>query len=163
MSNRQSFNDDEYGQLIESLAIKLRDQGVRPDVVLAVARGGLRVGDVLSRLFGVPLTIVSASSYSGQIQGDITISPVIPSETSLRGLVLIADDLVDSGVTMLALANRVRANPGVTGVHRAVIWAKRGSESTTDTYVELVDRDVWIDQPFEVYDRLGALDSLTDK
>lgn len=160
MSQKLRFSEEEYGALIERLAVNLRDSGVKPSVVLAVARGGLRVGDILSRLFGVPLAIVSASSYQGQTQGQIAISPVIPSEDSLRGLVLIADDLVDSGVTMSALASRVSSRPGVTGVHRAVIWAKSGSESHADTYVNVVPREVWIDQPFEVYDDPDSLKSL---
>ena len=50
---------------IEQLAIKLYDDGWDFNQVICIAKGGLRVGDVLARIFDVPLAILSVESYKG--------------------------------------------------------------------------------------------------
>ena len=58
---------DEYNRLIEKLAIRVYDSGWHFDAIVCLARGGLRVGDVLSRVFDRPLgvlfTMVQAYEY----------------------------------------------------------------------------------------------------
>jgi hypoxanthine phosphoribosyltransferase len=54
---------DEYHNLIEKLAIKIHQSGWKFDTILCLARGGMRPGDILSRIFDVPLAIMSTSSY----------------------------------------------------------------------------------------------------
>ena len=44
---------DEYNRLIEKLALKVWESGWSFDAILCLARGGLRVGDVMSRLFEI--------------------------------------------------------------------------------------------------------------
>ena len=53
---------DEYHTLIERLALKVYESGWKFDQVLCLARGGVRPGDVFSRIFDVPLAILSTSS-----------------------------------------------------------------------------------------------------
>jgi adenine/guanine phosphoribosyltransferase-like PRPP-binding protein len=54
---------DEYHNLIEKLAIKVHQSGWEFDTILCLARGGMRPGDILSRIFDKPLAIMSTSSY----------------------------------------------------------------------------------------------------
>ncbi len=54
---------DEYHNLIEKLAIKVHQSGWQFDTILCLARGGMRPGDILSRVFDKPLAIMSTSSY----------------------------------------------------------------------------------------------------
>jgi hypoxanthine phosphoribosyltransferase len=54
---------DEYNRLVEKLALKVYDSGWNFDAIVCLARGGLRVGDVLSRLFDRPLGVLFTSSY----------------------------------------------------------------------------------------------------
>ena len=49
---------DEYHQLIERLALKIHASGWEFDQILCLARGGMRPGDVLSRIFDKPLGIM---------------------------------------------------------------------------------------------------------
>ena len=68
---------DEYHNLIEKLAIKVHQSGWEFDQILCLARGGMRPGDVLSRIFDKPLAIMSTSSYraeAGTIQGHLDIA-----------------------------------------------------------------------------------------
>ncbi|HEY0296643.1 MAG TPA: phosphoribosyltransferase family protein, partial [Bordetella sp.] len=54
---------DEYNHLIERLSLQVYESGWQFDVILCLARGGMRVGDVMSRIFDVPLGILATSSY----------------------------------------------------------------------------------------------------
>ena len=47
----------EYHRLIERLALSIHRSGWQFDSVIALARGGLRVGDLLSRIFDKPLGV----------------------------------------------------------------------------------------------------------
>ena len=66
--------------------------------------GGLRVGDVFSRVFKLPLAILFTSSYveeHGTVRGDLTVSKQITMTSDTLGdKVLLVDDLVDSGGTL---------------------------------------------------------------
>ena len=83
----------EYHALIERLAMTVYESGYRFDHALCLARGGLRVGDVISRLFRVPLSVLSTSSYreaSGTKRGELAISNSITSNAGpLAGRVLL--------------------------------------------------------------------------
>ena len=57
---------DEYSKKIEQLAIQVYQDGWKFNQVVCIAKGGLRIGDVFSRLFDVPLAILSVESYSGE-------------------------------------------------------------------------------------------------
>ena len=53
---------DEYHLLIERLALKVHHSGWEFDQILCLARGGMRPGDVLSRVFDKPLAIMRSTS-----------------------------------------------------------------------------------------------------
>lgn len=68
---------EEYRRLIETLAFNVYDSGWKFDSLLCLARGGLRPGDILSRIFDMPLNILSTSSYreaAGTIQGSLDVN-----------------------------------------------------------------------------------------
>ena len=54
---------DEYHRLVERLALKVYESNWKFDKILCLARGGLRVGDQLARIYDVPLAILATSSY----------------------------------------------------------------------------------------------------
>ena len=56
---------EDYHKKIELLAKKIYDNKCKFDQIICIAKGGLRVGDVFSRLFNVPLAILSVESYHG--------------------------------------------------------------------------------------------------
>ena len=92
---------DEYHNLIEKLALKVHQSGWEFDTILCLARGGLRPGDILSRIFSKPLAIMSTSSYraeAGTVQGASRHSSFHHNAKGRdRGKVLLVDDLADSG------------------------------------------------------------------
>lgn len=149
---------DEYHLLIERLALKVANSGWEFDQILCLARGGMRPGDVLSRVFDKPLAIMSTSSYrseAGTIQGRLDLAKYITMPRGeLEGRVLLVDDLADSGVTLEAVVDRLRAQPTIQELKSAVIWVKGVSKYTPDYYVERLPTSPWIHQPFEEYDNL---------
>ena len=150
---------DDYHQLIETLALNVHRWGWEFDQILCLARGGMRPGDVLSRIFDKPLAIMSTSSYraeAGTIQGRLDMAKYITMpKGELAGRVLLVDDLADSGVTLKAVVERLRGMPAISELRSAVIWTKKVSAYTPDYYVEMLETSPWIHQPFEEYDGMG--------
>jgi hypoxanthine phosphoribosyltransferase len=153
---------DAYHDLIEQLALLVDDSGWAFDQVLCLARGGLRPGDVLSRIFDKPLAVLSTSSYraeSGTVQGELQVSDrVTMARGRLQGRVLLVDDLVDSGVTLAAVCAHLRAQSHITELRTAVIWHKPGAAFDPDFCVQRLTHNPWIHQPFERYDELRPQD-----
>ncbi|GAA0753724.1 phosphoribosyltransferase [Ideonella azotifigens] len=149
---------DDYHLLIERLAIQVHESGWQFDQILCLARGGMRPGDVLSRVFDKPLAIMSTSSYraeAGTIQGRLDMAKYITMpKGELAGRVLLVDDLSDSGETLKAVVDRLRGLPQIQELRSAVIWTKAVSSYMPDYYVEMLATSPWIHQPFEEYDSL---------
>ena len=152
---------DEYHNLIEKLAIKVHQSEWAFDTILCLARGGLRPGDILSRIFDKPLAIMSTSSYraqAGTVQGNLDVARYITTpKGEIAGKVLLVDDLADSGLTLNVLIKQLKENyPAVTEMRSAVIWTKAISNFTPDYTVEFLPTNPWIHQPFESYDAMRA-------
>src|SRR6202795_4786229 len=109
MSLHVSWN--EYNLLVERLALQVHESGWRFNQIICIARGGLRVGDVLSRIYEQPLAILSTHSYTaggGTIRGELVIAEHMPmTNPRLGDRVLLVDDMVDSGHTLEAVYNEL--------------------------------------------------------
>ncbi|MDD4886260.1 MAG: phosphoribosyltransferase [Thiomonas sp.] len=150
---------DEYHALIEKLALKVHASGWEFDQILCLARGGVRPGDILSRIFNKPLAIMSTSSYresAGTVQGRLDIARYITlPRGELEGRVLLVDDLADSGETLNSVENHLRTgSKKITELRSAVIWVKGISTYLPEYYVDMLPTSPWIHQPFEEYDAL---------
>ncbi|HSV84755.1 MAG TPA: phosphoribosyltransferase [Ramlibacter sp.] len=148
---------DEYHNLIEKLAIKIHQSDWQFDTILCLARGGMRPGDILSRVFDKPLAIMSTSSYraeAGTVQGHLDIAHYITTPRGeIAGRVLLVDDLADSGHTLHKVVEMLRRKyPTITELRSAVLWTKGLSTFTADYSVEFLPTNPWIHQPFESYD-----------
>ena len=152
---------DEYHNLIEKLAIKVHQSEWEFDTILCLARGGLRPGDILSRIFDKPLAIMSTSSYraqAGTVQGNLDVAHYITTpKGEIAGKVLLVDDLADSGLTLNVVIKQLKEKyPAITEMRSAVIWTKAMSSFTPDYTVEFLPTNPWIHQPFESYDAMRA-------
>ena len=150
---------DEYHNLIEKLALIVHRSGWAFDTILCLARGGMRPGDILSRIFDKPLAIMSTSSYraeAGTVQGRLDIARYITTpQGEIAGRVLLVDDLADSGHTLKVVIETLRHHyPPITELRSAVIWTKGASTFQPDYSVETLPTNPWIHQPFEAYDSL---------
>ena len=132
------ITQEEYDDLVEELVLKVADDHYDFDTIICLARGGMRVGDVFSRVHDMPLAILAASSYrkaAGTEQGELDI---------------------DSGVTInKVVAHLKKQYPAITEIRVAVLWWKSHSECVPDYYCEFLTNNPWIHQPFERYDAMG--------
>lgn len=147
----------QYDDLIEQLAVQIQKSGFEFDQILCLARGGMRIGDVLSRVFDVPLAILATSSYRGILsaeQGALHIAQQITSTAGpLSGNILLVDDLVDSGLTFTSVCEHLSAAfPLINALKTAVLWQKASSTVKPDYVVTVLATNPWIHQPFEHYD-----------
>jgi uncharacterized protein len=154
----------EYHQKIEDLAANIYESKWECDRIVCLARGGLRVGDTLSRIFHQPLAILAASSYSGaggKVRSAIKFARDLTMVgDNLGSRILLVDDLVDSGVSLkegIVWLNHRYASE-IEEIRTAVLWYKACSAAVPDYYVDYLPDNPWIHQPFEKYEKMSAAD-----
>jgi len=130
------------------LAIDIAADGFRPDIVLAIARGGLFVAGALGYALDVKnLHVMNVEFYTGvdeRLDMPVVLPPV-PAPVDLAGArVLIADDVADTGAT-LELVKRF-CSEHVAEVRCAVVYEKPQSIVHAEYVWRRTDR--WIDFPW---------------
>ena len=104
---------EQYHALVERLALTVYESDYAFNQIICIARGGMRVGDVLSRIFDMPLAILSTHSYAaegGTVRGELVIAEhMTMTSPRLGDRVLLVDDMVDSGHTLGAVAKALPA------------------------------------------------------
>ncbi|MDJ1184326.1 phosphoribosyltransferase [Roseofilum casamattae] len=149
----------EYHYKIEQLAVQIYQSGWQFNQIVCIAKGGLRVGDILCRLYEKPLAILSVASYAGpefRTQGTIEFSEHLSmTNDTVNVPILLVDDLVDSGISLQESIDWLRSytgNPSVE-IRTATLWYKACSAIAPDYYVDYLPDNPWIHQPFELYEQ----------
>jgi uncharacterized protein len=124
--DREFMTWEDLGQGTRALAERIHGDGFRPDVILAIARGGLLVAGSLGYSLGVKNTYtMNVEFYTGpdeRLPAPMILPPV-PELVDLReAKLLIADDVADTGRT-LALVQDFCAGK-VAEVRTAVLYVK---------------------------------------
>jgi len=151
----------DYHHKIEQLAVKIYQSSWEFNQIVCLARGGLRVGDILSRIYNQPLAILSTSSYSDmgkQERNNLIISHQLTmTSENLGSRILLVDDLVDSGVTIQKIVPWLYSygQSSIAEVRTAVIWYKACSIIVPDYYIDYLPDNPWIHQPFEHYEYIS--------
>lgn len=145
---REVMTWERFGTATRELATQIAVGGFRPDVVVAVARGGLTVAGALAYALDVKnCGAMNVEFYTG-VEERLDVPVVIPPALDLldvAGLnVLVADDVADTGNT-LRLVREVLAQH-VAEARTAVLYRKPRS-IVAPTYV-WNDTDRWIDFPW---------------
>ena len=153
----------EYHHKIENLAVKIHESNWQFDHIVCLAKGGLRVGDILCRIYDKPLAVLFTASYGGgnnQERGAIRFSEHLTTIQPLGDRILLVDDLVDSGISLASSIDWLRKYAKNTSVKNAielrtaVIWYKSTSVEIPDYYVDYLPDNPWIHQPFEKYEQV---------
>ena len=154
-------NWDVYNKTIEELAVQIYEDGYEFNQIVCIAKGGLRVGDILARIFDVPFAVMSVESYHGDgvkdEQGQIVFGNSLAKTTpNLGNKVLLVDDLADSGRTLEKCVKWLEHFEGffIDDLRTATLWTKGLSTFTPDYFVEFLPNDPWIHQPFERYETM---------
>jgi hypothetical protein len=137
-----------FGAASRQLAVKVAESEFRPDLILAIARGGLPIGGALAYALGVKnCATINVEFYTGigeRLDVPVVLPPT-PTMVDLAGLkVLVADDVADSGITLSLIGDLVR--PHVAELRSAVLYKKPRSVVDPDYFWSATDE--WIDFPW---------------
>ena len=142
--------------LSETLARRVQESGYRPDVIVAVSRGGLVPARIISDVLGVDDVVAISVKYWGLAQRraerPILYHGVEPGVIRDRK-VLVVDEVADTGHT-LTLAKNLLDLIGAAEVKTAVLHLKTTSRFTPDYYAEKIEEWVWISYPWSRYEDL---------
>jgi hypoxanthine phosphoribosyltransferase len=146
----------EVGTATRSLATSIYDSGYRPDLILAIARGGLIVAAALGYALGVKNTATMNVEFYTGVDQRLPVPMILPPSPELVDLehakVLIADDVADTGAT-LALVHEF-CGPRVGEVRTATLYEKPHSTIKCDYVWRRTDR--WIVFPWSAEPPIGA-------
>jgi uncharacterized protein len=137
-----------YAEAARDLARAVADDGYRPDLILAIARGGLLIAGSVSYALGVKnLHVINVEYYTG-VNERLDFPVILPPPLNLVDLaaarLLVVDDVADTGHT-LALV-RDFCLPQVAELRSAVLYQKPQSVIDCDYVWRRTDR--WIDFPW---------------
>ena len=145
---REVLTYELFGTAVRELAQQVVDDGYEPDLVLAVARGGLGLAMGLGYALDVKnLSAVNVEFYTGVDQRlDVPIMlPPTPDAVDLAGLrVLVADDVADTGRTLEIVRDFCADH--VADVRTAVIYEKPWTVVRPEYVWRRTER--WIDFPW---------------
>lgn len=148
MAEREILTWERFGLAARELAEQVVGSGYRPDVVLAIARGGLVVGGALAYPLGVkPCYLVNIEFYTGvdeRLEAPVVLPPALDLAAAARARVLIADDVADTGETLALVQQLTRDKVGE--VRTAVLYEKSRSAVSCD-YV-WSRTDAWVEFPW---------------
>ena len=145
---REVMRWDELGDAAKDLAAQVRDSGWKPDIVLAIARGGLLPGGAVGYALGVKNTFsISVEFYTG-VDTRLDVPMVLPPVPNLVDLddknVLIVDDVADTGHTLEVVQEFCEG--GVAETRVACLYEKPQSVVKCEYVWRRTDR--WITFPW---------------
>lgn len=126
---RETLTWAAFGEASQDLARRIADDGFRPDIILAIARGGLFVAGALGYALSVKnLHLMNVEFYNGvgsTLDMPVMLPPVPSAVDFSQKKVLIADDVADTGKTLELVRGFVADH--VAQVRSAVVYEKPGS------------------------------------
>jgi hypoxanthine phosphoribosyltransferase len=148
MADREELSWELFGTAARQLAADVVADGFAPDLILAIARGGLFVAGALGYALDVKnLHMMNVEYYTGvdeRLDMPVMLPPV-PSAVDLSGArMLIADDVADTGATLRFV--RDFCTEHVAEVRCAVVYQKPQSAVDCEYVWRRTER--WIDFPW---------------
>lgn len=141
-----------FGDAARELAQRVVDSGWHPDVVVAVARGGLLPAGAVSYALGVKaMGTMNVEFYTGIAQTltqPVFLPPLMDTATLAGKKVLVVDDVADSGRTLTLVLETLQRMSGVqpAEVRSAVLYVKPASQEQPDYVWRTTEK--WITFPW---------------
>jgi hypothetical protein len=147
-SDREVMTWDHLGEASRQLAEAVVDSGWQPDIVLAIARGGLLPGGAVAYALGVKNSCAMNVEFYTDVDQRLEVPMVLPPAPELVDLgdskMLIVDDVADTGRTLQVVQDFCAGKVGE--VRTAVLYEKSHSLVKCDYIWRRTDR--WIDFPW---------------
>ncbi|MDO5076810.1 phosphoribosyltransferase [Corynebacterium sp.] len=152
LADKEVLTWELFGTASRELAEQVARSGFRPDIIIAIARGGLIPAGALSYALGVKLNdTMNVEFYTDvheTLPDPILLEPLLDENSIAGKRLLVVDDVADSGRT-LALALELLTRQGAE-VRSACLYAKSRSVATPDFVWKHTDEWIvfpWSDQP----------------
>lgn len=160
-SEREILSWSMFGDACRELAQQIVDSGWLPDVVVAVARGGLLPAGAVAYALGVKaMGTMNVEFYTGigaTLSHPVFLPPLMDTATLAGKRVLVVDDVADSGTTLALVMETVSRIGGPSqppDARSAVLYTKPSSIVAPDFTWHLTDR--WITFPWSALPPVSA-------
>ena len=154
---REVMTWEELGRGSRELAEAIHADGYAPDMVLAIARGGLLVAGALGYALDVKNTFTMNVEFYTGVDERLEMPMILPPVPELVDLeearVLIADDVADTGRTLLLVKDFCAGKVGE--VRCAVLYEKPQSEVNCEYVWRRTGH--WIDFPWSAQEPVRRL------
>ena len=137
---------DTYHDYARKLAATILQHHAEVNQIVAISRGGLTLGHILSDFLRIPVATFTIQSYTDiQTQGELTITEPLKTRINEKH-VLLVDDVADSGKTLIRASKYLkRFKP--TSIHVVTMFYKPHSVFRPDYFVQSTTK--WILFPYE--------------
>ncbi|MEW6444877.1 MAG: phosphoribosyltransferase [Pseudomonadota bacterium] len=145
-----------FADLSRVLAEKIRVSGYRPDMIVAIARGGVVPARVLCDYLDVmDLACVRVEHYRARRQAPEA-RVKHPLNASVDGLrLLVVDDVSDTGDSFIAALDHIGAIGHPSEVRTCAVQHKSVSKFVPDYYANEITEWRWVTYPWAVVEDLG--------
>lgn len=142
-----SVNWSAYHVLSQKIAAAILTHEKPFDVIVAIGRGGLTFGHLLSDFLRIPISSITIQSYTDiQKQGEVHITDGLSVHIAHKRILLV-DDIADTGTTLKRAIEYLKEfNP--SHITTATLFYKPHSTLRPDYFAKSTKQ--WILQPFEV-------------
>lgn len=149
MSNeRETLDWATYGRAARELARTVAEDGYQPDMILAIARGGLFIAGSLGYALSVKnLYVMNVEYYTGvdeRLEVPVMLPPYVDFVDLEDAKILIADDVADTGHTLAMVRDHCLER--VAEVRSAVLYEKPSSVVSCEYVWRHTDK--WINFPW---------------
>lgn len=141
-----------FGEAIRELAQAVVDDGYTPDIIIAIARGGMVPGGAITYAMGIKLAdCINVEFYTDvheTLPDPVLLAPMLDTDAIRSKRLLVVDDVADSGRT-LALVLKLLRGFGAD-VRSAVLYSKPTTVIEPDYVWRKTDKWIvfpWSDQP----------------
>lgn len=135
-----------YHTLARKLGASLFSEKTQFNEIVAISRGGLTLGHLLSDLLRIPISTITIQSYTDiQKQGEVKLTTKLQSPVKNKNIVLV-DDVADSGKT-LERAKKYLKHLLPKSITTVTLYYKTHSVIRPDYFARITDK--WIIFPYE--------------
>jgi hypoxanthine phosphoribosyltransferase len=145
-----------FGTASRELTQSIVDSGFQPDIVIAIARGGLLPAGAIAYAMGVKaagtLNVEFYSDIETTLPDPVVLEPLLDTNAIKGKKLLVVDDVADSGRTLALVVELLREH--TDEIRSAVIYTKPASVIAPDFTWRETDR--WINFPWSTLPVIGA-------
>ncbi|WP_345761610.1 phosphoribosyltransferase [Diaminobutyricibacter sp. McL0608] len=138
----------EFGEAARHLSSEVVESGFQPDLVVAIARGGLLLGGAMSYALGIKscgaLNVEFYTGVDSRLPEPVVLPPMIDKTALDAKRVLLVDDVSDSGRTLAMVVELIEASGAV--VRTACLYTKPRTVLEPDFFWRRTAR--WITFPW---------------